>query len=191
MDLFDAIAHRFSYRGPFLDQPVPREDLRRIVQAGLLAPSGCNEQTTTFVIVDDPALRQQIQAMHPKNVAMRQARAYIACLVDKAPIGVYEGLSFQVEDCSAAVENILLAATALGYATVWVDGWLRGDERGETIARLLGAPEGKTVRVILPLGRPADPNAPRQTKKPFEERAWFNRYGAAGSAKDGERKGPA
>ncbi|MCK4343353.1 MAG: nitroreductase family protein [Phycisphaerae bacterium] len=53
MDVFEAIAKRHSYRGPFKDQPVPRADLQRIVQAGLQAPSGKNAQTTTFVIVDE------------------------------------------------------------------------------------------------------------------------------------------
>lgn len=54
MDLFEAVARRHSYRGPYTDQPVPREDLRKIVQAGIQAPSGRNEQTTSFVIIDDP-----------------------------------------------------------------------------------------------------------------------------------------
>ena len=54
MDVFEAIAKRHSYRGPFKDQPISREDLRRIVQAGIQAPSGGNRQTTTFVIADDP-----------------------------------------------------------------------------------------------------------------------------------------
>lgn len=45
MDLFTAIAQRHSYRGPFTDQAIPREDLQQIVQAGIVAPSGKNEQT--------------------------------------------------------------------------------------------------------------------------------------------------
>ena len=54
MDLFDAIAQRYTYRGSFTPAPVPRDDLVKIVQAGIQAPSGKNEQTTSFVIVDDP-----------------------------------------------------------------------------------------------------------------------------------------
>lgn len=178
MELFDAIARRHSYRGPFLDQPVPREDLHRIVQAGLQAPPGKNAQTTAFVIIDDPSLVQRIDAMHPTNKAMQQARAFIACIVDTHPEPIYEGHSFQIEDCAAAVENMLLAITALGYASVWIDGWLRMEGRAETLARMSNLPKGKMVRIILPIGVPAEIHTQRE-KKPFAERAWFNRYGAA------------
>jgi nitroreductase len=180
MDLFEAIKKRHSYRGAFSDAPVPREDFQKIVQAGLDAPSGKNCQTTRFVIVDNPALLEQISQMHPANKAMQQAKGFIACIIDKQPEAVYEGLEFQVEDCAAAVENMLLAITAMGYASVWVDGWLRRDGRNEKIAALVGAPDSKIVRILLPIGVPAEEY--KQPKKmPFEERAWFNSYQNANS----------
>ncbi len=175
MELFEAIAARHSYRGPFHDAPVPRDDLRRIVHAGLQAPSGKNAQTTRFVIVDDPDLVAQIRALPGANTAMQQAAAYIACIVDVHPEATYEGHAFQVEDCATAVENMLLAVTALGYATVWIDGWLRLEHRARTIGDLLGVPADKVIRVILPLGKPREAR-PQQEKLPFEQRAWFNRY---------------
>ena len=176
MDVFEAIAKRHSYRGPFRDQPVPRQDLQRIVQAGLQAPSGRNAQTTSFVIVDQADLVSQIAGMPGANTAIQQAKALIACLMDQKPEAVYEGHSFQVEDCAAAVENMLLAVTALGYATVWIDGWLRVENRAQTIGRLLELPEGKILRVLLPIGAPQE-TWPQKAKKPFQARAWFNRYG--------------
>jgi nitroreductase len=175
MDLFTALERRYSYRGPYRDDPVPREDLERIVGAGLAAPSGKNAQTTHFVIVDDPALVKAIGAMHPENQALRGAKALIACVIDRRPEAVYEGHSFQVEDCAAAVENILLAITALGYGSVWIDGWLRGEGRAAKIGGLLGLPEEKVIRVLLPVGVPAG-EGPRREKKPFESRACFNRW---------------
>ncbi len=177
MNVFEAIEQRHSYRGALKNEPVPRDDLRAIVDAGLRAPSGCNAQTTQFAIVDDPELIERIHAMPQANTPVLQAPAYIVCIVDKSPPDVYKGLSFQVEDCAAAVQNMLLAVTALGYATVWIDGWLRKDARAETLAAWLGLPHGKTPRVLLPIGRPAE-TAPRREKKPFAERAWFNRYGS-------------
>ena len=174
MDLFDAIEGRYSYRGAFTDAPVPREDLARIVGAGLKAPSGCNAQTTTFVIVDDAALLAEIRKIHTMQ-AVQEAKAVIACVTSAEPKPVYKDLHFEVEDCSAAVENMLLAVSALGYATVWIDGALRSEGRAERLGKLLGVPADRTVRVILPVGVPAD-EGPRKEKKPFEERAWFNRH---------------
>jgi len=176
MDFFEAAAKRHSYRAEFKDQPVDRDDLKKIVQAGQQAPSGKNEQTTTFVIVDDPELVAQIRSIPKANKAVQNAQAYIACVIDKNPAAIYEGYAFQVEDCAAAVENMLLGITALGYASVWVDGWLRVDGRADQIGTLLGVPETKLVRVLLPIGIPTEQRQPPK-KKSFEERAWFNRHG--------------
>jgi len=176
MDLFDAIQRRHSYRGPFRPTPVPREDLQRIVQAGIQAPSAKNEQVVSFVIVDDPQLLRQIAEIVDRPVC-ETATAMIACVVDPRPI--LEELSFAAEDCAACVENMLLAVTALGYATVWLDGVLRRAQKAERIARLLGTPEGLQLRVLLPLGVPEEQGSQKE-KLPFEQRAWFNRYGASG-----------
>ena len=176
MDLFEAIKKRHCYRGEFKDMVVRREDLEKIVQAGLEAPSGKNCQTTRFVIVDEPSLLEQIGQMHPGNKAVQQAKAFIACIIDTNPEAIYEGFEFQVEDCAAAVENMLLAITASGYASVWIDGWLRVNNHNETIGKLLGVPETKVVRILLPIGVPAkEVHGPE--KMAFNERAFFNKYG--------------
>ena len=176
MEFFDAINKRHSYRGIFKDSRVLREHLKQIVQAGIQAPSGCNCQTTSFVIVDDAAVVCQIAAMHPTNKGFQTAQAFIAAVVDTQPAAAYEGMSFVVEDAAAAVENMLLAITALGYASVWIDGWLRVEQRAQKIGTMLGLPEGKIIRVILPVGIPAE-QWPQREKKPFDQRAWFNKYG--------------
>jgi nitroreductase len=173
MDVFEAIDKRYSYRGGFTDAPVPEEDLRKIVQAGIQAPSGVNAQTTSFVIVTDPATIAAIDGVVERQV-VREARAILACVVDHTP--AFRDMSFAAEDCAAAVENMLLAITALGYATVWLDGILRVEGYAERIARILGVPADRQVRILLPLGVPAKPGTQKE-KKPFAERAWFNRYG--------------
>ncbi|MEN6450000.1 MAG: nitroreductase family protein [Thermoguttaceae bacterium] len=173
MDLFDAIRRRHSYRGEFTDAAVPRSDLEKIVQAAIDAPSGCNAQTTSFVAVDDPDLLGQIAEIVNKPVC-RAAKAMIVFVADWHP--AYGNTSFAVEDCAAAVENVLLAITGLGYATVWLDGVLRVENRAARIGELLGVPPEKTVRVLLPIGVAAQRGQPRE-KLPFDQRAWFNRYG--------------
>jgi len=175
MDVFEAMAKRYSYRGPFTGAPVPREDLRKIVQAGIRAPSGKNEQVVSFVIVDDPELLGQIAAV-VQRPACNTAKAMIACVSDPRP--VFEGFSFAAEDTAAAVENMLLALTALGYASVWLDGVLRLNDVAARVGELLGVPPGRTVRILLPLGVPAEPGVQKE-KLPFAQRAWFDRYGGA------------
>lgn len=168
MELLEAMAKRHSYRGGYLDKPVSREDLAKIVKAAILAPSGCNMQTTTFVIVDDPDQMAKL-----RDIINVKAPAAIACVVDPTP--VYKNMSFEKEDCAAAVENMLLAITGLGYASVWLQGVLRGGA-GAKLSELLGVPDGKHVEILLPVGVPAEQGS-QPEKKPFDERAWFNRYG--------------
>lgn len=173
MDLFDAIAKRYSYRAEFTDAPVPRKDLEKIVQAGIQAPSACNQQVVSFVIVDDPAILRKITEILGKQFCS-SAKAMIVCVAD--PRAVFSGISFAAEDCAAAVENMLLAITALGYASVWLDGVLRVEGRAAQIGQLLNVPPEREVCIVLPIGVPAQPGVQRE-RQPFADRAWFNRFG--------------
>lgn len=173
MDLFEAIGRRYSYRDEFIDAAVPREDLEKIVQAGIQAPSAKNEQVASFVIVDDPQLLLQIAKILDRPVC-HTARAIIACVTDPRPI--IGELSFATEDAAAAVENMLLAITALGYATVWLDGVLRRESIAERIGKLLDVPEERHLRILLPVGIAATPGTQKE-KLSIDRRAWFNRYG--------------
>ncbi len=181
MDIFDAIAKRHSYRGEFLDTPIPPEDLRKIVDAGIHAPSGKNEQTTSFVIVDDPEVLKQLAAIVNRPVC-NTAKAMIVCVVDPRPI--LGDISFAVEDCAAAVENMLLATTALGYASVWLDGVLRFDNIAARVAQRLPSP-APSVRISSPSARPQGVGLSK-AQVSFERRAWFNCYGGGGSGTSGQ-----
>ena len=63
MDALHCILSRRSYRGKYLPDPVPREDLEAILEAGLSAPSGCNKQTTSLIAVDDPEILRSLHAV--------------------------------------------------------------------------------------------------------------------------------
>lgn len=174
MDVFEAIGKRHSYRGEYGEEPVSRRDLEKIVDAGIRAPSGYNDQTTSFVIVDDSRLIEAIAEI-VDNAGIGRAKAIIAVVMD--PVGAGRDFNFGIEDYSAAVENMLIAVTALGFASVWIDGALRRESRAERIGELLGIPESLPVRVILPVGVPAE-RGEQRPRKPFGKRAWFNRYGS-------------
>ncbi len=175
MELFETIKKRHSYRGPMADITIPREDLYTIVRSGIMAPSGKNAQTTEFMIIDDHKIITQLNNLHPANTAMQQAPAMIACIIDKQPEKIYSGYDFQLEDCAAAAENMLLAITALGYASVWIDGWLRTDDRAQTLAQWLKLPQQKKVQILLPIGKPLEAWSQKE-KKPLNSRVWINSY---------------
>ncbi|MBN2658161.1 MAG: nitroreductase family protein [Spirochaetales bacterium] len=174
MELFEAVERRYSYRGDFSGSPVPREDLIQIVQAGIQAPSGKNSQTSEFVIITDKGDIQTIAEIIGYKY-LKTAPALIAVFSDRTPN--MSGYSFYREDYAAAVENILLAATALGYSSLWIDGALRSDDRIEKISRLLGAPDDRLLTVVLPIGIAVEEGTQKE-KKAFGERAWFGRYGS-------------
>ncbi|MBQ1366793.1 MAG: nitroreductase family protein [Firmicutes bacterium] len=148
-----------------------------ILEAGLDAPSGCNKQTTSLIAVDDPKVLKQLFAVIDPPVG-ESAPAVICVLTQR--INAYRDRCFAVQDYSAAIENMLLAITALGYRSCWYEGHITDEDRiGDKMAKILGVPAGYDLVCMLPVGIPEedlkkDPAAPR--KKPFEDRAWFNHF---------------
>ena len=174
MDFLELAQNRRSYRGPYLPDPVPREALRRMLEAGLAAPSGCNKQTTSLLALDDPAVLAKVTPLleHP---GFSSAPAAICVLTRR--IIAYRDRCYQVQDYAAAIENILLEIAAQGYASCWVEGHITDVDRiGRRMADLLGVPQEYELVAYLPVGLPAQ-QASRAAKKPFEERAWFNGFG--------------
>lgn len=177
MDIFEAIKKRHSYRGPFLETLPSERDLKKIVEAGLLAPSGKNMQTTDFVIITDSEICEKINKLHETNKALQSAKAFIACISDKNPKACFFDMEFTTEDAAAATENMLLSITALGYASVWIDGWLKVDDNGKKIEEFINLPKDKTLRILLPVGKPKKQHH-QPEKKSFPERVFFNSYQA-------------
>ena len=174
MDVFEAIGSRRSYRGKYRPVPVPRGDLEKIMRAGLEAPSGCNKQTVRLIAVDDAETMKKLLGVIDPPVA-QTAPAFIVVLSRK--INAYRDRCFAIQDYSAAIENMLLAIVELGYQSCWYEGHITDDDRiCDKIASVLGVPEGYDVVCVLPVGRAEDDfHAP--SKKPFNERVKFNRFG--------------
>lgn len=173
MNVFEALFQRRSYRGKFKDTPVPREDLRKILEAGLAAPSGCNKQTTSLIAVDDPEVLSKLKAVIDPPVA-QTAPAAICVLTQR--INAYRDRCFAIQDYSAAIENMLLAIVELGYQSCWYEGHITDEDRiGEKMAEILGVPEGYELICYLPVGI-AEDEVRMPNKKEFSDRAWFNSF---------------
>ena len=93
-------------------------------------------------------------------------------------INAYRDKCFAVQDYSAAIQNMLLAITALGYASCWYEGHITDDDRlCDQMAEVLGVPAGYDLVCYLPVGKP-DRTVRGPQKRPLADRAWFNAFGA-------------
>lgn len=173
MNTMETIRTRRSYRGKFENTPVPHEHLKVILEAGYHAPSGCNKQTTSFIAVDDPEILKRLHAVIDPPVG-ETAPAMVCVLAQK--ILAYRDRTYYIQDYAAAIENMLLAITALGYASCWIEGHITDVDRiGDQMAKILGVPEEYELVCFLPVGVPAE-EIKAVKKKDFSQRAWLNGF---------------
>jgi nitroreductase len=152
MELLEAIHTRRSIRA-FTDAPVSEEDLDTVLRAAMAAPSAGNAQPWHFVVITERAILDAIPDIHAHAAMVRQAPLAIAVVAELAR-EKYPGFGYWTLDCSAAVENLLLAARGLGLGTVWCGIYPR-PERMEGLARLLALPEGVKAHALVVMGHPA------------------------------------
>lgn len=176
LNTMDAINSRHSYRGKYQSTPVPREDLTKIMHAGLAAPSGCNKQTTSLIAVDDPVVLEKLHRVI--NPPVGETAPAIICVLTQR-INAYRDRCYAVQDYAAAIENMLLAIVALGYQSCWYEGHVTDEDRiGYQMAQILGVPDEYELVCFLPIGiAEMQPLLPK--KKTFDERAWFNHFPSA------------
>jgi nitroreductase len=180
MEFFDTVMARHSYRGEFEPTPVPREDLVKICEAGIHAPSAANLQSQRFYVVTDPKLLAKIREIfNPKDAPRRQAGVETApaliLLVSKLLNMGERGKSpFELQDYGASAENVLLAIADLGYSTDWTDGATNFNKTfQEKIRDVIDLDDDATVRAVLPVGYPKDKGAKQPDRKPFDELVKF------------------
>jgi len=161
MDALEAIRRRRSVR-KYTGDSIPRDDLEKIVDAGRLAATGNNRQPWDFIVVTERAM---IAKLKVAAEWMEKASAIIAVVMDPSS-------RWWLEDGSAAVENMLIASTALGYGSCWLEGYTL--PREEEFKALLGIPEGKRLLTLVPIGVPTE--WPVKEKKSLEEVIHWERY---------------
>ena len=167
MELLEGIRTRRTVRS-YTGAPVPVAHLEQIVDAGRLAASGNNRQPWEFIVVSDPA--QMARLRIPVDHWSAQAGAYIAVVMDS------EASRWWVEDGSAAVQNMLLAAHALGYGCCWIEGYTRRNE--EVLCQVLGIPANRKLFTLLTVGVPVE--LPQKEKKSLAEVIHWQVYNDAG-----------
>ena len=167
MDIMDIIFKRRSIRA-YTGDPVSREDMVRLLQAGMAAPSARDNKPWEFVAVQDAGTLAQLQQDLP-NAQYDPPAMIIVCARPTDDTGE----RYWVQDCAAATQNILIAAAGLGLGAVWIG--IHPKEAEITAVRAtLGLPEGVRPFCGICLGHPAEEKEPRTQYE--ESRVHWNRY---------------
>ena len=164
------IHNRKSVRNFIKSKPVSKEDLLTLVKAGMAAPSGRNAQPWEFVIIAERANLDKLQEKLPfAKMLLTATAAIVVC----GNAGDGKGDSFWIEDCSAATQNILLAAESMGLGAVWTAAY-PGIERENWIRECLGLPANIRPLCVIPIGYPADNPKPKNKFK--EEKVHYEKW---------------
>lgn len=154
----DPILERRSIR-TFTSETVSEEDARYILRAAMSAPSADNERPWHFVVIRERFILDEIMKVHPYSKMLAQAQlAFLVC-GDEA-LEVTRG--YWVQDCAAAVENMLIAVQSRGLGGVWL-GVHPQRERVEGIRKILDIPTHITPFALVAVGYPAE-------NKPYVDR---------------------
>jgi nitroreductase len=162
MEVFEAIRTRRTVR-KFSGAPIPREDICQIVDAARLAASGNNRQPWEFIAITEAKGIEKLCI--PTDHWLAKAGAVIAVIMDPES-------RWWVEDGAAAVQNMYLACTALGYGACWMEGYAL--RNAEVIGPILGIPAERRLFTLFAIGVPAE--TPRKEKKTLLEVLHWQRY---------------
>jgi len=153
-ELINAILARRSIR-MYTAEPVSDEKIIKLLEATMAAPSASNRRPWHFVVVTERGKLDELAEGHPYGKMLFEAPLCIAVCGDPDISN-----RFWVQDCSAATENLLLAAVGLGLGAVWL-GVYPSDERVATVRRALGIPEAIIPLNLISIGVPAEEKEPR------------------------------
>jgi nitroreductase len=174
MNTLDAINARRSIR-KYLDKPVEFEKLTTILDAAIKAPSAGNLQDWRFILVTDRTLIKQVTGYSIEQYWIQTAPVLVIVCAIPEKHEMYYGLRgkrlYNIQDCAAAIENLLLAATDAGLGSCWI-----GAFEEEKIRALFAIPVDVRPQAIISLGYSDEVPKDRQLL-PIEQMVYFNRYG--------------
>jgi nitroreductase len=136
----------------YTSESVTDDQVTELLKAAMSAPSAGNQQPWCFVVVRSQEVLERIPTVHPYAAMTPHASVVIAVCGDLTGMK-YPG--YWVQDCSAATENVLLAAHEMGLGAVWM-GVYPTEERVEGVRQLLGLPEHIVPLSLVAVGYPAE-----------------------------------
>ncbi len=150
--------------------PVTDEQVRGLLSAAMSAPSSSNGQPWHFIVIDDRRILDDIPKFHPYSAMLKEAPLAVVVCGDTT---LERSKGVWVQDCSAATENMLLAARAWGLGSVWL-GVYPIEERVSGVRKLLGLPDNVIPLNIIAIGHPGETKPPANRFNP--ERVHKNRW---------------
>ncbi len=178
--LLDLIRTRQSVRG-YINKPLAPEKIIRCLEAARLSPSACNSQPWKFIVIDEPALKNEIadatsDKILPLNHFVKQAPVLIVIVMEKPNIlskfgELVKDKKFSLIDIGIAAEHFCLQAHAEGLGTCMI-GWLKE----EKIKSLLNIPKNKRPILIITIGYPSSDKLRKKIRKTSDEITCYNSY---------------
>lgn len=179
-DFLSLVRRRQSVRG-YDPRPVEKEKLERCLEAARLAPSACNAQPWSFVVVDRPDLKNRLADLTadrwlPLNHWTKQAPIHVVVVVERANLTAHIGAKVKKRDFSwmdvgIAAEHFCLQAASEGLGTCML-GWFKEQK----VKDLLQIPAAKRIGLIITLGYPAGDEIRPKIRKDLEAIVHWNRY---------------
>lgn len=160
----NAIMTRTSVRA-YTDEDVSEEQLDTLLRAAMSAPTAVNKQPWRFVVIRERATLDYIAANFGSMKMMQQAPLAIVVCGDLDAALEGEAQAYWVQDASAATENLLVAANAMGLGTVWCGVFPKSD-RVEAFSKLLGLPEQIIPLNCIAVGHPSGERSPKDKWHP-------------------------
>jgi nitroreductase len=169
MDTMEAILTRRSIR-KYAPKPVDEQAVTQLLKAAMAAPSAGNEQAWHFVVITDRAILDDVPKFHEYAQMLYDARLAVLVCGDAR---LEKCKDYWVQDCSAATQNLLLAAHALGLGAVWL-GMYPVQNRVDGMRKLLGIPKEVTPFALISIGHPAEHKPPAERYDP--QRIHYNNW---------------
>lgn len=169
--VLDNIATRTSIRD-YEARPVEKEKVEKMLRAAMAAPTAMNKQPWHFVVVDQRSMLDSLAAANPNAKMLLKAPLAIVVCGDMDKVIEGGGRDFWIQDASAATENLLLAAHAMGLGAVWT-GAYPAEERSKAISATLSLPDNLVPLNMIVIGYPAEHPQPKDKFK--EENITFKR----------------
>lgn len=170
MEFSELIQVRYSVRS-YRPDPVPQEDLEKVLAAACAAPTAANRQPFQLIVIHTRGCEEQVSRMYHRDWFVSAPLVIAACgLPGKGWVRSYDHANYTYVDVAIVMDHLILAAAELGLGTCWIANF-----DPAVVRQVLGLPEGVEPVALTPLGYPADQPRPKE-RKPLAELVRYERW---------------